>query len=592
MRKRIALATLGTGAVIIAIGQMEVGAVPAAPAGAGGADLCENATPITVGSYAGSTIGADSDGEASCGASADSPDVWYRYTADEHGVVTVSTCASGFYDTVLSLHTGCPGTSANMVSCNDDTCGLRSTVTAILDDGESILVRVSGYDGASGDFDLEVSFEPSPPSSPGPDVLYSDCTGVAEWGAVGGVRAYSLGTSTCNIGDQNLLWGGAHDGTPVIGMNAYRLEDGRLMQIGLSFAKHGTGAAAGPGCGLPCNGEGGSVLGVGCRDVYSAGFNGGQGILGPRSEVNAFTGVLAPSPGGSGDAIFRRLQIAEADLDPASHGDALYFVEGVYVASDDAGMLANSDNNASHRRVEITGDFEMDVTDFMQPGVPAIQAWRDHGGGLGVPDPSVELQIVDVPGEGRFHVASKVVDLGADSWRYEYAIFNLSSDRSAGSFTVPIASGAGVSDVGFHDVDYHSGEVYDNTDWGSVVSAGAVAWSSPDGHTANPNSNALRWGTMYNFWFTAELPPVDVPARLGLFKPGVPSFVTVAVPGPGVALPCPEDLNGNGAVDFADILAIIGAWGPCVACPEDLDGSGDVGFGDILSVIAAWGDCP
>jgi hypothetical protein len=57
--------------------------------------------------------------------------------------------------------------------------------------------------------------------------------------------------------------------------------------------------------------------------------------------------------------------------------------------------------------------------------------------------------------------------------------------------------------------------------------------------------------------------------------------------------PCPEDLNGNNAVDFADILEIIAAFGPCgVPCPADLDGSGDVGFGDILQVIGAWGPCP
>ncbi|MCP3981512.1 MAG: hypothetical protein GY716_19615, partial [bacterium] len=55
---------------------------------------------------------------------------------------------------------------------------------------------------------------------------------------------------------------------------------------------------------------------------------------------------------------------------------------------------------------------------------------------------------------------------------------------------------------------------------------------------------------------------------------------------------CVPDLSGNGAVDFADILAIIGAWGPCSGCDADLDGSGDVGFGDILVVIGAWGDCP
>ncbi|MCP3905828.1 MAG: hypothetical protein GY715_19560 [Planctomycetes bacterium] len=56
---------------------------------------------------------------------------------------------------------------------------------------------------------------------------------------------------------------------------------------------------------------------------------------------------------------------------------------------------------------------------------------------------------------------------------------------------------------------------------------------------------------------------------------------------------CPEDLSGNAAVDFADILAVIAAWGACPPqCPEDLDGSGDVGFGDILTVIGAWGVCP
>jgi len=60
-----------------------------------------------------------------------------------------------------------------------------------------------------------------------------------------------------------------------------------------------------------------------------------------------------------------------------------------------------------------------------------------------------------------------------------------------------------------------------------------------------------------------------------------------------VAAPCPEDLDGNSAVGFSDVLAIIGAWGPCAgACPEDLSGNGVVDFADILAVIGAWGPCP
>ena len=74
------------------------------------------------------------------------------------------------------------------------------------------------------------------------------------WGVVGGIRGYSLGSHTCNIGDQNLMWGNAHDGTPGLAMNAYRLYDGRLMQIGMSWVKHADNAGANDGCGMDCNG--------------------------------------------------------------------------------------------------------------------------------------------------------------------------------------------------------------------------------------------------------------------------------------------------------------------------------------------------
>ena len=54
---------------------------------------------------------------------------------------------------------------------------------------------------------------------------------------------------------------------------------------------------------------------------------------------------------------------------------------------------------------------------------------------------------------------------------------------------------------------------------------------------------------------------------------------------------CIADLDGSGAVDFGDILAILAAWGNAGG-PEDLNGSGEVEFGDILVVLEAWGPCP
>ena len=59
--------------------------------------------------------------------------------------------------------------------------------------------------------------------------------------------------------------------------------------------------------------------------------------------------------------------------------------------------------------------------------------------------------------------------------------------------------------------------------------------------------------------------------------------------------PCSGDGNGDGTVDFADIVGVTAAWGPCepkVECAFDFDDSGAVDFADLLVVIAAFGPCP
>jgi hypothetical protein len=39
------------------------------------------------------------------------------------------------------------------------------------------------------------------------------------------------------------------------------------------------------------------------------------------------------------------------------------------------------------------------------------------------------------------------------------------------------------------------------------------------------------------------------------------------------------------------LLAIIGAWGPCVGCSADINGDDVVDVTDLLTIIAAWGPC-
>ncbi|MCZ6655210.1 MAG: dockerin type I domain-containing protein [Planctomycetota bacterium] len=598
-------------------------------------DLCANASPIGDGSTAYSTVGANTDGPAHGECEFDGQtynDIWYEYQATCTGELTVSTCNQASYDTDLVVYNGCDCSNLDLLGCNDDgsgCAGFTSEVAVPVFQNNCYLVRVGGWNsgdegtgtvtltcleegeiigacclggeectimtqaecGEAGGEEFHEGFlqcSPNPCAfGNGPDVTYSNVTSIAHYGPVDGIHAYILDSHTCNVGDQNLLWGYSHNGTPVLAMNAYRLLGGRLEQIGMSWVKHACCAAAGSGCGLPCNGTGGTLLGVGCRDVYGTGWNSIQSNLGARSNVNAFTGTMPSADGTTGDSIFKRLQINEHDL---GQPGALYFVEGVYAATDDA-QAGNAMNNATYRRALLSG-FNLSLTGSTQVTIPAIFAWHDHGNGVNTPDASIQTVEVDVPDEGRFYAASRVQDNGDGTWRYTYAIYNLNSHRSASALSVPLGSNVTAVNVGFHDVDYHSGEPYSNTNWSGVVSTGSVTWTSPQTFEENPNTNALRWATMYTFWFDADTGPQDAQLTLSLFRPGTPESVTFTAPAPSPAkIPCPADFDGDGAVGASDLAQLLGAWGPNPGHPADFDGDGMVNAFDLAQLLGDWGPC-
>lgn len=403
---------------------------------------------------------------------------------------------------------------------------------------------------------------------PAPDIIYSDCIGVTHYGPIGTKHAYSLGTYTCNIGDANAHW--TNGGSPALAMNMYRLKDGRLVQIGLGFCKTACCAAPGNFCGLSCNNQGGQWLGAGCRDVYGASYNAVQTRLAPRSALNMNTGAFSSFPATSGDAIFRRLQVEQADLDPALNAGALYFIEGQYVTDDDIPARKGYNNN-SYKRVTIAaGTYEATVTGSMYVGQPAIRAWRDHGLGIGVPDPSVTITSYELANAGTVYVGHKATNLGGGLWRFDYGIFNFDIDKAIGGFSIPIPLGAEVSGIGFRDVNYHSGELYDNADWTSTVLPGWITWSSPQTFAQNPNSNALRWGTMYNFWFVTNRPPAAGLGTLALFKPHTPQSATVAMI---VPQPCqlPGNVSMSGSLSGADVAKYVECIGDLSATGADCD---------------------
>lgn len=85
-------------------------------------DRCDHATLVTTsGTYIGTNVGASNDGGTfACGTpGAGVRDVYWTFTPDASGPVSVSTCGTSF-DTIMSVHSGCPATPANAVNCNDD----------------------------------------------------------------------------------------------------------------------------------------------------------------------------------------------------------------------------------------------------------------------------------------------------------------------------------------------------------------------------------------------------------------------------------------------------------------------------------------
>ncbi len=401
-------------------------------------------------------------------------------------------------------------------------------------------------------------------SVPGPDVVVGDLYDLAQFGNSSGTQVgLAVATDSCNFGTVNLNWdANPSNDHPVIPQNLYRMSGGasnneRFEQIGQSNVKHAFQALTENICNLGCNGVGGNRLGSGCSDPYSAALNSGQGVpgcsncLGSRAWINPFTGFFprndsaTPNNGHTGhshNGTSHRIVTEVSDLNTTLNPGATYYAESQYVTPHEyAHCQANSTqcnmyNNASYRRFNIAAGngssgnpFVFTTSGSTVRMQPAIHAWPG----------STRVEIRPDPGnDGIAFIAYKVTQTSPGVWHYEYAIYNQNLDRAIQSFGVPLGSGATLNNIGFHAPPQHPGWANDGTvgnagyssaPWTQNQATSSMTWST-ETIVQNPNANAIRWGTMYNFRFDSNKPPISANAAVGFFKTGSPITVSVLAP--------------------------------------------------------------
>jgi len=411
---------------------------------------------------------------------------------------------------------------------------------------------------SSGDSSASRAMQAYPESlNPGPDVIGGDLPSLQQFGSNGTQVGLAMATDTCNSGDQELnFFALPNTDHPVLAQNLYRMSGGtanneRFEQIGQSWGAHRYFALQSNGCSFGCiPASDGTHLGAGCSTADTASIDSGPLNLGSRAWLNPFTGLFPSTAddhtGHTHTGTSHRILVNGSDLDTTMNPGATYYAEMQYVTPHEYAWCqahpgqCNMYNNASYRQFSVAGttNFTFSPVGSTVRMTPAINAWPGATIRTIEPEPGVD---------GRAFLAYKVTGPIAGLYHYEYAIYNQNLDRGIQSFSVPrllvpningAEQGGGEQNVGFHAPPQHPGFPADGTqgntgfssaEWTFNPSATSLTWTS-ETFAQNPNANAIRWGTLYNFRFDSTTAPVASDATIGFFKAGSP--ITVAIEGP------------------------------------------------------------
>jgi len=304
------------------------------------------------------------------------------------------------------------------------------------------------------------------------------------------------------------------DQHPFLVWNMYRLNDGRIEQLGASGVKHAF-LTLNFECTINCGSN--QILWPGCEDVYSSGTNDSNSNQGPREDILAADGLFFSSPSffdpdgvgsqtNNAGSFENRLMINEADLSVPS---ADYFLDAWYVVMHDIDIW----NSMGYHSIDPSqlgsawtfgplGPFVRDTPLSEWIPFPATDPNDSHVSVV-IDGPTPDAVYPANQPDGHFRVLARAEDQGDGTWLYRYAVMNFDFDQGFNQFEIPLPEGAVVSST-------YMGGPYDvlTTPWNVAVDDTAVRFTAPSG-------DKLPWFTLYNFEVTVDQAPAD-PAAVAL----------------------------------------------------------------------------
>ncbi|MBK8955058.1 MAG: HYR domain-containing protein [Saprospiraceae bacterium] len=168
---------------------------------------CINAMNLSTGvSQSYSTLCASQSAPAqSCGGNNEHKDVWFKYKPNASGSIVVGNCALTNYDSRISIYSGSCGslTPAAPVYCNDNGCGISSSISIPVCKNQTYYISVGGTNGAFGSGKILLTFTPS---NTGPGISCpSNTTLNSATDVCGAIHNYSTPNGTDNCPGANTM---------------------------------------------------------------------------------------------------------------------------------------------------------------------------------------------------------------------------------------------------------------------------------------------------------------------------------------------------------------------------------------------------